>query len=101
MKDDFMWATIDRHPAACVAWYLCASFLYYHCDISVLSDGAFDELSNWMLRNWEKWQDHPHSSYVSKEDLKAGTCLMGWDDFPNITIGAAGRLAERVTKEMD
>lgn len=33
---------------------ICAAYLYYRCDVSVMSDGEYDKLSLYVAKNWDK-----------------------------------------------
>lgn len=52
--------------------YLMASYLYYICDLAVLTDSQYDQLCHDLLEGWDEIT-HRHKSLVTKEDLKAGT----------------------------
>ena len=64
-----------------VPHYLHASYGYYYCDDSVMTDDAFDALCARMLRNYDSI-DHEHKSLVDRGSLEAGTCLLAIGDFP-------------------
>lgn len=72
-----------------VAWILMASYLYYLCDESILSDEVFDKMCKWLYANFDE-VEHRHKYLIKKEDLSAGSLyqLQDWD-YPNIVKGAA------------
>lgn len=86
LGDDEMAEAVQNNPNLCVPWYLTAAYLYYVCDISILSDAAFDELARYMLEEWESIE-HWHKHLITEDDLRAGTLLRR--DFPGRVIGAA------------
>ncbi len=74
-----------------VPWYLMASYLYYCCDRSLLSDACYDELCRRLALRWRGIK-HPHKSHVNYADLAAGTCLKSYEEYPGIVRGAATAL---------
>ena len=56
-----------------VAMYLLASYAYYMNDDPIMSDHEFDELAQYLLKNFDRYSKHPHCP--SKDDLRAGTYL--------------------------
>lgn len=76
-----------------VPWYLIASLLYYHTDISVISDGLYDEITKNLNNYWSELR-HPHKSLLDRKMLVAGTGFsLVMSDYPSITISSAIRLA--------
>ena len=67
-----------------IAKYLMCAFAYYVEDKPLISDTEFDELSKYILKNYEAI-DHPHKKYVTKSDLEAGTYL---GHYPSMVKGA-------------
>lgn len=67
-----------------IAKYLMSAYAYYVEDDPLISDAEFDELSKFILDNYDDMK-HPHKHLVTKHDLKAGTFL---GKFPLIVIGA-------------
>lgn len=55
-----------------VPWYLMASFLYYHHDLSILTDSQFDRICVRLLSRW-RVITHRHKHLIDKESLAAGT----------------------------
>lgn len=76
-----------------IAKYLMCAYAYYVEDRPLISDGEFDLLAKSILENYDNIE-HPHKSYVSKEDLVAGTYL---GEYPSMIKGAvrSWRLGER------
>ncbi len=67
-----------------IAKYLMCSYAYYVEDKPLISDVEFDELSKWLLYNYDS-VDHMHKHLVTKGDLEAGTYL---GKYPNMVKGA-------------
>ena len=62
-----------------VAMYLMASYAcYYGCD-PIMTDGEFDRLAVYLLKNYDRYKSHPHCP--TEDDLRAGTYL---GDYPTI-----------------
>jgi hypothetical protein len=83
-----------RKPGTMVSWYLMASYLYYQCDVSLLSDEIYDALCDRL-----KWAfdsiEHPHKRLVDLEGLSAGTGYhIPADQYPSMVKCAAMRLAQ-------
>ena len=57
-----------------IAKYLMCSYAYYVEDSPLISDQEFDDLSKFILENYDAI-DHPHKVHVTKDDLVAGTFL--------------------------
>jgi hypothetical protein len=70
-----------------VAMYLMASYAYYIEDDPIMSDGDFDNLCKDLLSEFDTVV-HMHKYLLSKDALRAGTCLLSVEDYPNIVIGA-------------
>jgi hypothetical protein len=83
-------AVIEKHPNAVVAWWLMASFLYYHRDVSLLSDDMFDKLGVRLAGNWNGIS-HPHKHLIKPDMTKSGFYIRE-DDYPLMCKGAALRL---------
>ena len=87
-------ATLQTAPRAAVAWFLMASFLYYHRDVSILSDSFYDWLAKTMALNWEMFEIHPHAHLITPIDLHAGTLYrLKESDYPTQTKDSALSLA--------
>lgn len=63
---------VCKRPNLAVSWYLMSSYLYYHEDVSVITDHEFDTLATVILKEWKNIT-HPHKKLLKKGDLKAGT----------------------------
>ncbi len=70
--DAIMLDALETNISLSVPWFLMASWLYYHAEISLLSDYAFDHLCETMLNNWSDIKHH-HKHIINKDDLAAGT----------------------------
>lgn len=55
-----------------VSAYLIHSYLYYVCNMSIISDAEYDEICAELLKQYDEIE-HVHKHLVSKEALKAGT----------------------------
>jgi NAD-dependent DNA ligase len=67
-----------------IARYLMCAYAYYVEDDPLIPDTEFDELSKYILKNYEAI-DHPHKEYITKSDLEAGTYL---GQYPSMVKGA-------------
>lgn len=77
-----------------VPWFLISSLLYYHADISIISDGLYDEIAKILYEQWDGLR-HPHVSVLNKDMLLAGTGFaLSLKDVPSIAISSAIRLAK-------
>lgn len=63
--------------------YLVHSYIYYQLDNSVISDGDYDKMANYILEHYDELE-HPHKHLISKDALKAGTFLLAEKDYPTI-----------------
>ena len=83
---------IERSPNLTVPWYLMTSYLYYHEDESLISDGLYDAMCKLMLDRWDEIT-HPHKHLIHKDALAAGSGFdIPKDAYPEIAKGAAIRL---------
>ena len=67
-----------------IAKYLMCAYAYYVEDKPLITDGEFDELSRYILTNYDEIE-HLHKHLVTKGDLEAGTYL---GEYPQMVIGA-------------
>lgn len=67
-----------------IAKYLMCSYAYYVEDNPLITDDEFDNLAKWLLENWDD-VDHQHKSYITRNDLVAGTFL---GKYPSMVPGA-------------
>ena len=86
---------IDNNANMAVPWFLMAAYAYYRQDDPILTDGAFDRLTTFMLNNWDKIE-HRHKNFITKGDLEAGTYL---GQYPSIIPGALDSLRNPQTQE--
>lgn len=83
-------------PNLLVPWYLLASYLYYHRDVSIISDGLFDWICQELDRMWGIIE-HQHKYLIDQGHLTAGTgYALPFQIFPGRIIGAADQLQEMV-----
>lgn len=87
-------AALARGPDAAVPWVLMASFLYYHRDTTILSDGVYDQLTRAVVDNYAVLT-HQHRVYLSRLAYGANTSLFDIPEkeYPAICRSAAMRLA--------
>lgn len=91
---DFCRRMIAESPDCVVAWYLMASYLYYHEDFSLLSDGLYDRLCRKILKRW-KFIKHPHKRLLDRGSLRAGTgYAIRKRNYPSMCVSAAMRLMD-------
>lgn len=55
--------------------YAAASYLYYKCPDrqSMITDGEFDELCEWLLTNYDDLKPFDINNYINKDELEAGS----------------------------
>lgn len=88
--------TLQTAPRAAVAWYLMASYLYYHRGVSILSDSFYDRIGQTMLATPHTF-NHYHAHLITMDDLKAGSLYrLRADDYPTITRDTAEGLARQL-----
>ena len=68
--------------------YLVHSYIYYHLDGSIISDGKYDEMAKYILEHWNELE-HPHKKLIDKSSLEAGTMLLREDEYPTIVKDTA------------
>ncbi|QSY98587.1 hypothetical protein J2J97_32300 (plasmid) [Rhizobium bangladeshense] len=72
-----------------IPWIMMASLLYYHADVSILTDGFFDRLAREVEANWTELK-HPHKPLIDREALKAGSLYnLKIENYPKSVRGAA------------
>lgn len=80
-----------------VPWFLMASYLYYHYDVSIMEDHEFDSLCSRLKSRWAFARGHQHSHLVRPEMLNQGTgYYLREQDYPLITRCAAWQLAKHL-----
>ena len=67
-----------------IAKYLMCAYAYYVEDRPLITDAEFDELSRYILTNYDEIEHH-HKYLVTKGDLEAGTYL---GEYPERVKGA-------------
>ena len=79
-------------PMSIVPWWLMASYTYYIHDMSLLSDGLYDEMAKSMLARWDEIT-HMHKHLIQVSDLRAGSLhRLKAGEYPTMTKGAAAHL---------
>jgi DNA ligase-like, N-terminal NAD+-binding domain len=85
---------VEKAPNAIIAWWLIASYLYYHHNVSILSDELYDQMAKDMLEYWGDLE-HQHKFLITKDDLRAGTLYrLNADDYPTRVKAAASQVAK-------
>lgn len=80
---------------ALVPAYLLHSFLYYHCDTSVISDDEFDWICRAIVESWDDCKSHRHASLLDLEALKAGSGYhIPLSKYPSIIINTAYKVVD-------
>jgi hypothetical protein len=79
-----------------VPYYLMLSYLYYEKDISIVSDGFFDNMAKDMLSDWENIS-HMHKHLITTDMLEAGTYL---GEYPLMVQDSAEALVKNGLKEV-
>lgn len=85
----------NESPKLAVPWFLACSILYYKPELvgedaplSIISDECFDWLCKFALQHWDVCKEHPHSGFLCKEDLKAGSgYALAYDTLPMSLLG--------------
>lgn len=78
-----------------VPWFLMGAYAYYKEDDPILTDGAFDYITVFLLENWDN-VEHRHKNFITKGDLEAGTYL---GQYPSIIPGALHSLRNPQTNK--
>lgn len=85
---------IQANPNMMVPWFLFASYLYYHRDVSLLTDERYDRLCKDLNKAWPKIE-HAHKAVIPRESLEAGTgFVIPVEKYPTICTHAATHLAQ-------
>ena len=74
MFDELALKIVSNNKNMLIPWYLMTAYAYYIEDSPLISDMIFDQLSKDLIANW-KTIKHLHKSYITLEDLEAGTFL--------------------------
>ena len=90
MLDDYAARLFADNPNMMVPWYLMASYAYYKQDDAIFSDAFFDDMGKTMLNIWDDIE-HYHKSYITRDDLVAGTFL---GEYPSRVEGALASVRE-------
>ena len=91
LDQECLWV-MGQSPHAAIPWFLMASYLYYHHDVSLISDGLYDDMAKAILEAWDEL-DHRHKHLLSEDALKAGSLYsLRVEDYPGMTKGGARHL---------
>jgi hypothetical protein len=89
IMDSMVRSLIEEHPNLLVAYYLICSYLYYHRDISIISDGLYDEICDTLRVHWDD-VEHPHKHLIDRGALSSGSgYYLPENSFPGMTRAAA------------
>lgn len=53
--------------------YAAHSYLYYEKDAPIISDGEYDDLCKWLLKNYAWIKPHDLNGYIRKDMLECGS----------------------------
>lgn len=92
---------LEGNPNMMVPWFLMASYLYYHENESMFSDGYYDTLSKELLLKWDQ-VEHSHKHLIEVDDLMAGSLYkLKEKDYPSMCKGAAHHLMAVMKGEIE
>lgn len=91
--DGILGVVLAKSRNMLVPYYLMASYLYYHRDVSLLSDDRYDLLCKELDAEWDGIV-HMHKHVIDRSQLKAGTGFaLPADLYPMMTVHAACQMA--------
>jgi hypothetical protein len=83
-----------------IPWWLMASYLYYHHDVSILSDTLYDGRAKRLQDQWEVL-DHPHKHLTELDNLQCGSLSASpLKSYPTIVRDTAKMLATELGHEV-
>lgn len=92
--DDIATALIERFPNLLIPWHLMSSLLYYQHDLSLVTDGMFDDICRNLDTHWDDLE-HMHKHVVDREAVRAGTgYYINMENCPLMTQAAASHMAK-------
>lgn len=84
------------NPNSCVSWWIAASYQYYHCNESLLSDTCYDNLAKYIKKNFDKLS-HQHLHLITKDNLEAGSLYnLKASDYPEIVKNSSEMLVREL-----
>jgi hypothetical protein len=89
--DSYIEGLLQGNRNLLIPHYLMHSWLYYECDLAVVSDGLFDKLCRDLLAEFPTLT-HTHKHLVDPTALTAGTGFYLSGKYPEIVKGAASAL---------
>lgn len=93
-RSAYMVDLINKDRNLTVPWFLMTSWLYYHHDITLVTDTEFDVMTRLMIEHWDTIE-HRHKQLITRGMLGAGTAFnLRDEDYPEITKSAASHLAK-------
>lgn len=96
--DRLMWKLVKANPNMAIPWYIMASYAYYERDQPILTDGAFDRLSKYLLKEWDA-VDHRHKHLITTDMLAAGSFFPPDKGYPLIVEGATEVLIRQLSRK--
>lgn len=92
-RSAYMLEKVTKNRNLSIPWFLMTSYLYYHHDMTIVTDASFDSLVRLMIAEWPNIE-HRHKQLVTPEMLGAGTAFNLRDgDYPTIAKSAAWAIA--------
>lgn len=81
---------MEEKPNTHVSWFLMASYAYYVCNESIISDALYDEICKWLKEHHETIS-HPHKHLISSEMWSIGSAYY-LKEYPLIVQSSTIRL---------
>lgn len=98
MLDLEMRRVIGRNPVMATAWYLTAGYAYEVLDEPIISDGAWDELCQFVQKYRTETLQHRHGHLIDDEALASGTAGYLTESYlPSLVKCAAFSRAKELT----
>ena len=63
---------MEEKPNTRVSWFLMASFAYYVCNESIISDALYDEICKWLEENYQTIS-HQHKHLITPDMWSIGS----------------------------
>lgn len=86
-----------KGPNMTVPWILMGAFLYYHRDVTILTDGTYDDLTRTLKERWRE-VTHRHKRLLTGLTKDGSSTLYNLREpqYPLICRSAAIGLAQRI-----
>lgn len=93
MNDDLSFAAVVKQQLTWGRWWLMASYLYYHRNVSLFRDEDFDKLSALMVEH-QRWKEGLHTDLIDDGMLVTGSGYsLKVEDYPRRCVAAAEQIA--------